>query len=97
MTGFRRHLPPVGRFSREARLFLLTTFVAGAALSLYWIDFNLYLASLGYSTSLIGVVATVASVAGAIVAFPASSASDRFGRRSIMAAGIVLALSRWSA
>jgi MFS family permease len=82
----------VGRFHRDARLFLVTTFVAGAALSLYWIDFNLYLASLGLSTATIGVVSTIASIAGAVVAFPASAASDRFGRRSIIAAGITIGL-----
>ena len=82
----------IGRFQRDARLFLLTTAVAGAALSLYWIDFNLYLASLGLSNSTIGVVATIASTAGAIVAFPASAASDRFGRRAIIGAGIVVAI-----
>ncbi|HEX2755568.1 MAG TPA: MFS transporter [Candidatus Limnocylindrales bacterium] len=68
------------------------TFVAGAALSLYWIDFNLYLASLGLSTATIGVVSTIASIAGAAVAFPASAASDRFGRRTIIAAGIAVCL-----
>ena len=70
----------------------MTTFVAGAALSLYWIDFNLYLASLGLSTATIGFVSTIASVAGATVAFPASAASDRFGRRTIIAAGISIGL-----
>ena len=80
------------RFHRDARLFLVTTFVAGAALSLYWIDFNLYLSSLGLSTATIGVVSTIASVAGALVAFPASAASDRFGRRTIIGAGISIAL-----
>ncbi len=70
----------------------MTTLVAGAALSLYWIDFNLYLASLGLSTAMIGVVSTIASVAGAVAAFPASAASDRFGRRTIIAGGIVLGL-----
>ena len=84
-TGLRR-------FHRDARLFLVTTFVAGAALSLYWIDFNLYLASLGLSTATIGVISTVAAAAGAIVAFPASAASDRFGRRAIVAAGISVGL-----
>ena len=79
-------------FHRDARLFLVTTLVAGAALSLYWIDFNLYLASLGYSTATIGLVATVASTAGAITAFPASAASDRIGRRAIMGGGIAVAL-----
>jgi MFS family permease len=82
----------IGRFHRDARLFLVTSFVAGAALSLYWIDFNLYLAALGLSTADIGLVSTLASVAGAIVAFPASAASDRFGRRAIIAGGIVAAL-----
>jgi MFS family permease len=82
----------IGRFHRDARLFLVTTLVAGAALSLYWIDFNLYLASLGLSTATIGLVATIASVAGALVAFPASSASDRFGRRAIIAFGIIVSL-----
>jgi MFS family permease len=79
-------------FRRDARLFLVLTFVAGAALSLYWIDFNLYLASLGLSNATIGVVSTIASVAGAAVAFPASAASDRFGRRAIIASGIGVGL-----
>jgi MFS family permease len=82
----------LGRFHRDARLFLVTTLVAGAALSLYWIDFNLYLASLGYSTATIGLVATIASTAGALTAFPASAASDRLGRRAIMGGGIAVAL-----
>jgi MFS family permease len=90
-----RGLPMIGRFRhfhRDARIFLVTTLVAGAALSLYWIDFNLYLASLGYSNATIGVVATIASTAGAIVAFPASALSDRLGRRTVMAGGIAVAL-----
>jgi MFS family permease len=80
------------RFHRDARLFLVTTVVAGGALSLYWIDFNLYLAALGYSPATIGIVATGGSVAGALTAFPASAISDRVGRRAVMAAGLVLAI-----
>lgn len=82
----------IGRFHRDARLFLVTSFVAGAALSLYWIDFNLYLAALGLSNADIGLVSTLASVAGAVVAFPASAASDRVGRRAVIAGGTVAAL-----
>ncbi|HEY6057396.1 MAG TPA: MFS transporter [Candidatus Limnocylindrales bacterium] len=82
----------LGRFHRDARLFLVTCFVAGAALSLYWVDFNLYLASLGLSTATIGVVSTAASAVSALVAFPASAASDRFGRRFVIAAGIGLSI-----
>ena len=75
------------RFHRDARIILVTSLVSGAALSLYWIDFNLYLASLGLSTATIGLVATISSVIGALVAFPASAASDRLGRRAIIGAG----------
>ena len=91
-TGAFAAFRAIRSFHRDARLFLVTTFVAGAALSLYWIDFNLYLASLGLSTATIGVVSTVASIAGAVVAFPASAASDRLGRRTIILAGIAIAL-----
>ncbi len=85
-------LGQIGRFHRDARVFLVTTLVGGAALSLYWIDFNLYLSSLGYSTATIGLVATVASTAGALVAFPVSAVSDRLGRRIVMGGGIGLAI-----
>ena len=80
------------RFHRDARLFLVTSLVTGAALSLYWVNFNLYLASLGLPTSTIGLVATGASLTGALVAFPASAASDRFGRRQVIAGGITLSI-----
>jgi MFS family permease len=82
-----------GRFHRDARLVLVTSLVAGAALSLYWIDFNLYLASLGLSTATIGIIATIASIAAALVAFPASAASDRVGRRFVFAGGIAVGLA----
>lgn len=76
-----------GQFQRDARLILIVSLVTGAAVSLYWIDFNLYLAALGYETSTIGIISTIASIAGALVAFPASAASDRVGRRAIIAGG----------
>ena len=82
----------LGRFHRDARLFLITTVVSGGALSLYWIDFNLYLASLGLEPATIGVVATAGSTAGALAAFPASALSDRVGRRAVMAGGLLLAI-----
>lgn len=87
-----RLLGSLGRFHRDARLFLVTTVVSGGALSLYWIDFNLYLASLGLEPATIGVVATAGSTAGALAAFPASALSDRLGRRTVMAGGTVLAI-----
>ncbi len=76
-------------FQPDARRFLVVTLVGGAAMSLWWIDFNLYLASLGFDAARIGIIATVGSLASAAAAFPASSWSDRVGRRLVMAAGTV--------
>lgn len=74
-------------FQPDARRFLLVTLVGGAALSLWWIDFNLYLAALGFDASRIGLIATAGSIASALAAFPASSWSDRVGRRVVMGVG----------
>ena len=51
-----------GHFHRDARLILVTSLVAGAAISLWWIDFNLYLRALGYETATIGLVSTLGSL-----------------------------------
>lgn len=77
-------------FERDARIFLLTSLVAGAAISLYWIDFFLYLGALGIDPAVIGIVAAVANLSSALVSFPVGAASDRFGRRLVMAGGIGL-------
>ena len=81
-----------GRYQRDARLILVTSLVAGAAISLWWIDFNLYLEATGLSTAEIGVVGTLASIAGGAVAFPASALSDQSGRRIVFAGALLAAL-----
>jgi MFS family permease len=92
VTGaLARYLRSFTGFSRDARLFLLTTIVFGAATSLYWIDFNLYLESIGISPSTIGWLMATSMLAGVAVALPASALSDRLGRRSVMAIGMALA------
>jgi MFS family permease len=81
-----------GRFHRDARLILVTSLVTGAAVSLWWIDFNLYLGALGFDRATIGLVSTLASVAGGVIAFPASAASDRVGRRAVFFAGLIASI-----
>jgi MFS family permease len=90
VTGaLARYLRSFTGFSRDARLFLLTTVVFGSATSLYWLDFNLYLESIGQG-SLMGPILATSMLAGVAVALPASALSDRFGRRRVMAVGIAL-------
>ena len=85
-----RYLRSFTGFSRDARRFLITTIVFGAAMSLYWIDFNLYLEAIGIDRSTIGGLMAVSQLAGVIVALPASAISNRVGRRNVMAAGMGL-------
>lgn len=86
----RGYVRTFGGFEPDARLFLFTTLISGAAVSLYWIDFNLYLTSLGFSTALVGIVATAGSLAGVLVALPSGLVADRFGRRSALMLGMSL-------
>jgi MFS family permease len=91
VTGaLARYLRSFTGFGRDARLFLLTTVVYGAALSLYWIDFNLYLKSIGLAPSTIGWMMAISQLAGVVTALPASAMADRFGRRLPMAVGMAL-------
>ncbi len=92
MSGaVRRYARSFTGFERDARVFLVATLVYGVTLSLWWVDFNLYLASLGFDSAFIGIVATATSAAGALAAFPASLLSDRVGRRRVLAAGTATA------
>ena len=91
MSGaLARYIRTFTGFSRDARLFLLTTIAFGAAISLYWIDFNLYLGALGIDRTTISWLLVASELGGVIVALPASALSDRYGRRAVMAGGMVL-------
>jgi len=83
-AALRRYARSFTGFERDARIFLLVTLVYGITLSLWWVDFNLYLASLRFDAAFIGLVFTASSAAGAVAAFPASMLSDRIGRRLVL-------------
>ncbi|HVM31297.1 MAG TPA: MFS transporter [Candidatus Limnocylindrales bacterium] len=77
-------------FDRDARVFLFTTLLSSGAISLFWINFNLYLAALGLSPSTIGLIATTGALSSTLAAIPASIFSDRYGRRLAMMLGAAL-------
>jgi len=87
VTALRRYARSFTGFERDARIFLVTTLVFGVTLSLWWVDFNLYLTALGFDPAFIGISGTVGSAAGVLAAFPASMLSDRLGRRLVLALG----------
>jgi MFS family permease len=91
MTALRRYLRSFSGFERDARVFLLATAVYGIALSLWWVDFYLYVLSLGFDAAFVGLVGAAISAAGVVVAFPASLLSNRIGRRRVMTAATAIA------
>ncbi len=81
------YLQQTRRFSRNARLFLLSQLLAGIASGVYSLLFNLYLVHLGYNEELIGTVNGLSVLATGLVAFPAGLLADRIGRRRTMIIG----------
>ena len=87
MAQFRQYLRGFRGFERDARIFLLGSLLTSAAISLYWIDFNLYLAALGQDAATIGLIATGSALASALIAFPMSLLSNRIGRKLVLLLG----------
>jgi len=87
IAALHRYARSFTGFDRDARVFLVVTLVYSIGLSLYWVDFNLYLAALGFDRPFIGLVATVSSAAAALTALPIAFLSDRVGRRLVLIAG----------
>ena len=87
MARFRHYLEGFRGFERDARVFLLGSLLTSAAISLYWIDFNLYLAALGQDAATIGLIATGSALASALIAFPMSLLSNRIGRKLVLLLG----------
>ncbi len=85
-----RYVKSFTGFGRNARLFLVTTIVFGAATGLYWADFNLYLDKIGVSRGMIGGLMSVSQLAAVVVSFPCGALSNRIGRRAVMAGGMGL-------
>lgn len=87
MRALRRYARTFTGFERDARIFLVTTFFHSIALSLWWVNFNLYLTALGLDHAFVGIAGTVGSAAGVVAAFPASYLANRAGRRLVIALG----------
>ncbi len=76
-----------GRFSRNAKLYLLATFLISVGFSFYGVLFNLYLTEGGLQEGIIGSILSLSGLALVITAIPAGIFSDRMGRKKAMIIG----------
>jgi MFS family permease len=82
----------VRQFSRNARLFLTYSLLAGLGTGIWTVLFNLYLLRVGFSVGFVGTFWLVNMLCHAAGALPAGLIADRFGRRRafFIATGISL-------
>lgn len=95
MTGAAASVPPlraygrtVAGLSRNAKLYLGSSWLRAAAISVFELFFNLYLLSMGFDAAFIGVANTLLGIASIASSLPAGMAADRIGRKRAMLIGL---------
>jgi MFS family permease len=74
----------LGRFQRNARLYLINNALSGVTAGIVLVLYNLYLYSLGYGTDFVGFVLFAVAIGGGIAIFPAGICVDRFSGKAIL-------------
>lgn len=72
------------KFNREAKLFLISSFIVFLVSGGYRVIFNLYLNSLGYNSDFIGKVNSIRLIVGAALGIPLGVLATRFGNRKVL-------------
>jgi MFS family permease len=75
------YIARVKAFHPNARLYLVSALLTGAALGVYRLLFNFYVLSLGYDERLLGQLITITSMTALLVALPMGYLSDIIGRK----------------
>ncbi len=82
-------------FSSNARLYLLSVVLTGAAFGVFRLLFNFYVLSLGYDEALLGRLITTSSLAALFAALPVGYLADLLGRKPallVSGAGVIAAV-----
>ena len=90
MPGLRdgwRHLQRLILAPRQA--LLVVVFVVTTGMGMVWSILAVYATSLGASTAMVGLIFAMFGGSRLAVSLPAGIASERFGRRKLMMAGLV--------
>lgn len=78
------YLTRIRQFSPNARLYLASVILTGAALGVYRLLFNFYALSLDLGEDIIGNIITVNSVTALLVALPMGYLADTLGRKTAL-------------
>ncbi|MCK4310579.1 MAG: MFS transporter, partial [Methanomicrobia archaeon] len=92
MRTIRNYYQRLQGFNRNARFYLLFTFIHGINFSIYFLFFNLYVLSLGYEPGFLGLLVALPSIVVTVVAIPAGFLGDRIGYKRALLLGMILML-----
>ncbi len=83
----KTYLFRIRQFSRNARLYLISAILSGAAFGVYRLLFNFYALSLDLDQSIIGHIITINSITALALALPLGYLADMLGRKASLLAG----------
>lgn len=90
----KTYLLRIGQFSRNARFYLLSAILSGAAFGVYRLLFNFYALSLDLDQSIIGTIITINSVTALALALPMGYLADSLGRKtSLILGGLITSMT----
>ncbi len=76
------------RFTRNTKLFLISSLLYGLSFSVWELFFNLYILSMGFNNDMLGLIRSSTPIAALILGLPLGLLSDRIGRRTSMLIGL---------
>ncbi len=83
-NGIQTYVERVKSFSRNARLVLVYSFISGVTFGVFRLLFNFYVISLNYDERFAGILTSLGSLAGLIMALPAAYIAERFMQKRVM-------------
>ena len=90
----RDYRSKIRAFKPNARLYLLSVVITGAAMGVFRLLFNFYVLSLGYDQALLGTLITVSNMTALLAALPMGYLADLLGRKnSLVISGFMLSAS----
>jgi MFS family permease len=90
----RNYAARIRAFRPNARLYLLSVVITGAAMGVFRLLFNFYVLSLGFDEALLGRLITISSLTALLAALPMGYLADIFGRKSsLVLSGLLVSLS----
>jgi MFS family permease len=90
----KTYLLRIRQFSRNARLYLVSAILSGAAFGVYRLLFNFYALSLDLDQSIIGHIITINSITALALALPLGYLADMLGRKvSLLTGGALTSLA----